>query len=230
MVGTRRAVQSTTAAVLAAAALLGGADSTIPARLDYHPVAPEQAQDILVQGTLRVVGLTCRLGTRTGTAVVLSDGRAVTNRHVVDGLRVLNVVPDLGPPALATSTLSVQADVAVVRTAPGNVKGLELAAHDPVPGEAVTVAGFADRYRLDVRPARVVDYVAGESRGEAGRVMRIDREVHPGMSGGPVIDAGGRLAGLVFAAERASGYGLVIPASRIEEALDEGSFVTPTGC
>ena len=230
MVGTGRAVQALTAMVLGAVAVVGPAAPTIPSRLDFHPVGRAQAQDILIQGSVRIVGVGCRLGMQSGTAVVLQDGRIVTNRHVVDGLRVMNVVPDFGPPLPATGTMGLQSDVALVTTGELDVKGLAVASHDPDPGDPVIVAGYADRYRLDVRPARVVDYVDGESRGEPGPVMRIDREVHPGMSGGPVIDAAGRLAGLVFAVEQASGYGLVIPASRLVETIDEGSFVARTGC
>jgi S1-C subfamily serine protease len=113
------------------------------------------------------------------------------------------------------SHLLADADLAVVGTRLHPGSPLRLADEDPAPSAPVTVAGYPEGRTLEVSHARVMDYVPGAPRAEQGTVMRVSMSPRPGMSGGPVLDATGRLAGLVYAVEGQSGYGLVIPASRL---------------
>jgi len=55
---------------------------------------------------------------------------------------------------------------------------------------------------------------------QIGDVMQIDAAVNPGNSGGPVVDASGRLVGVVFAGiMHAQGLNFAIPAERLAAAL-----------
>lgn len=49
--------------------------------------------------------------------------------------------------------------------------------------------------------------------------MRLDVRADPGDSGGPVVDATGRLVGIVYATERVTQMALVIPTSALRRVL-----------
>jgi S1-C subfamily serine protease len=221
---------------LVAAFVLGTAAPTIPASLDFRPLSPAEARAALVAATWRVVGLGCRVTTDSGTAALLADGRLVTNRHVVEGSRLLDVVADAGPAQPRAAVVSPADDVAVLPTAPDRRHGLTLAGRDPAPGDRVTVAGFPGSYRLRVVTARVAATVDGAPLGQSGPVLRLRLPLRPGaaglspgMSGSPVLDAAGHLAGLVFAVDHRSGEGLALPASTLRQAL-AGPLSPAPGC
>jgi S1-C subfamily serine protease len=55
---------------------------------------------------------------------------------------------------------------------------------------------------------------------QIGDVIQIDAAVHPGNSGGPVVDTSGRLVGIVFAGiEQHQGLNFAVPAERLAAAL-----------
>ena len=73
-----------------------------------------------------------------------------------------------------------------------------------------------------MRGGRVADYVIGAGAGDPARVMRLDLTVAPGDSGGAVVDAIGRVVGLVYASEVRDHRALVIPVSQIARARARG--------
>src|SRR4051794_158024 len=76
--------------------LLLTASSTAPAEADRPPLPAAALGRLLAGSTVRLSGFGC--GTSSdGTGFALGDGRVVTNRHVVDGMRQLAAVPDVGP-------------------------------------------------------------------------------------------------------------------------------------
>jgi S1-C subfamily serine protease len=205
-----------------------GAPETEPGPVS--PISPSDARRLITATTVRVLGFG-NSALNSGSGVACGDGATITNRHVVEGSAAINVAPHDGPVAFGRVELSAEADVAVVRTQLQPAESVRLADHDPVRGEAVTIAGYpVGGVALEVHPATVVDYVAGRYRDEHATVMRVSLNPQPGMSGGPVFDAGGRLAGLVYASEGQSGYGLVIPASRLLLALNGSGGLTRVGC
>jgi S1-C subfamily serine protease len=186
---------------------------------EVAPIAPDDAVRLVRSTTVRVLGFG-NSALQSGSGVTCADGSTITSRHVVEGSVAINVAPNEGPVAFGAVEMSDIADVAVVRTQLHTGRALRLADHDPGRGQRVLVAGYPrGETALVVHHARVVDYVAGRYRDDRDNVMRVSLNPKPGMSGGPVLDATGRLAGVVYASEGQSGYGLVIPASRLRVAL-----------
>ena len=200
---------------------------------ELEPIRPISAIDtrrLVTATTVRVVGFG-NSALNSGSGVACADGATITNRHVVEGSAAINVAPHEGPVAFGRVEVSTEADVAVVRTQLRTGQSVRLAPHDPGRGESVTIAGYrVGGLALEVHQATVVDYVAGRYRDERATVMRVSLNPQPGMSGGPVFDAGGRLAGLVYASEGQSGYGLVIPASRLRGVLHGSGGLARVGC
>jgi S1-C subfamily serine protease len=226
-VGVRRVL---VACVVVTAVVAGTATPTTPRGLDTAPVPLPELARWLAARVDRVVAFGCGLSSNAGTAAVLADGRAVTNRHVVDGALLVNVVPDRGRVVVGAGVVSPAADVAVLGAGPGRT-GLLLALSDPRPGDELVVAGYPEGgLTLRVGRARLVDYVDGTSRGEPGPVMRLAYRAARGMSGGPVVDRAGNLVGMLFAVERDTGLSLAIPASRLRTLLGADAFVAPSRC
>ena len=69
----------------------------------------------------------------------------------------------------------------------------------------------------------MLGYVEGVESTDPRLVMRLDVGAEPGDSGGPVVDADGRLVGIVYLRERITGRALVIPISEIRAALGGGA-------
>jgi len=212
---------------------------TMPARFDVTPLAKSDIDRRLEAATVSLVSLGCDLGLDSGTGVAVAGDRVVTNRHVTERFRSLQLVYDGTAPRMMTRALigaDQSNDVAVLRTGRIGLTPLPLARDDPRPGEAVWVSGYAHERGpnslqdgLVVAPAHVVAYEPGREVGQRDRVMRVDIPVRPGMSGGAVLDETGHLAGLVFAEQGATNSGLVIPVSVIRTELAE-HLPSPAGC
>jgi S1-C subfamily serine protease len=189
--------------------------------------------------------LGCDLSLRQGTAVAIDRGTLgpaiVTNQHVVGTFRSLDVSEDGFRPVPATgASVLPNADVAVVTAGGLGVAPLELATEDPQPGDPVRFAGYPHDAAapslpdgLVVDSARVVDYVFSPSpvtrTMPVMRVMRLSARAVPGMSGGPVLDRGGRIAGLVFGVQSPTDDTLAVPASVLRRLL-AGPSSSPGRC
>ncbi len=166
-------------------------------------------------------------GTRVGTGVLVTGGEVWTAGHVVDGASSVAVDGD-GPDDEFTTSVAVGLDWATVSVGSDATGALTVAPVDPPVGAAVRVAGRAGG-RTAVRSAVVQDYVMGAGAADPAMVMRLDITVAPGDSGGPVVDAIGRVVGVVYASEWRDHRALVIPVSQIAAARARG-LVAPTSC
>ena len=206
------------------------------ARLDTVPLSAAQIEHRVTVGTVELMSLQCDLTLNHGTGVAITTGRVLTNQHVVGSPRVVDVATDLAPVIRPTTIrASAGADLAVVDADPMPVKPLPLAPNDPEPGERVWLAGYphdgpnGTSKGLVVEPAKVVDYVDGRTMAQPGQVLRLDRAARVGMSGGPVLDAAGRLVGMVFGVQTTTGNSLVLPVSLVRTAMVE-PMITPPRC
>jgi S1-C subfamily serine protease len=211
----------------AGAVVVAPARATLSLALDFLPLSERARVESLTASTVRIVAFGCGATSGDGTGVVLDDGRVLTTRHVVDGAIALNVVPDIGRTSNGTALVSTTVDAGTVHTpAPLDADGLRLAAHDPVAGDELLVGGYPLGGPLRVLRADVVDVVDGTPLGQRGMVVRLDVDAERGMSGGPLLDRAGRVAGVMFAVDRGSGHTLAIPASSLRDAVTTPGALT----
>jgi S1-C subfamily serine protease len=220
------------AAALVAAVVACTPTHTTPASADFTPIDAQAALAALQRSTVQVMAFGCNLQRHDGTAVAIGDGQLLTNAHVVAGSRLVDIAADDAATRVGSEALVAPAgDVAVVDDPGPALPGLALAPRDPAPGSPVRVAGFpAGAPGLTLVSTQVADYADGQPVGEPWPVMRLMASVRPGMSGGPVLDAAGRLAGIVFGNEVPDGRALVVPVSQLRKLLAARTFAASSTC
>ena len=186
---------------------------------------------------VRVLGTACGLGIE-GSGWVARPGVVVTNAHVVAGEDDTVVQARGTGPRLSASAIHFDPrnDVAVLRVNGLDAPALSLA-RSVSPGTAGAILGFPDNGPYDARAGRVgatQATITGDAYGR-GPVTRLITSlrglVREGNSGGPMVDAGGRVLTTVFAAAvggaRRGGYG--VPDQIVRSALASASGTVSTG-
>jgi S1-C subfamily serine protease len=187
-------------------------------------------------GVVRVLGTACGLGVE-GSGWIARPGVVVTNAHVVAGeddtvVQLRGTGPKLRARAIA---FSARDDIAVLRVDGLGGRVLPLAT-DTSPGRSAAVLGFPHNGGYDVRAARLgatrrVISQDAYGRGPVTRSMLSLRGlVRHGNSGGPLVDAQGRVAGTVFAAStgRRRG-GFAVPNAVVRQILGSARGTVDTG-
>ena len=199
-----------------------------PAPVDDDPL---DAYSAAVIGALDVVGgavvsIDVRRARRgrdpdgAGSGVVVTpDGFVVTNHHVVDGQRELRVRGPAGEPAPATVIgVDPATDLAVLKA---DIASAGITAHAHLdgratvrPGQLVIAIGNPLGFASTVS-AGVVSALGRSLRGQAGRlidgVIQHTAPLNPGNSGGPLVDARGRVVGINTAIiARSQGIGFAV--------------------
>jgi hypothetical protein len=164
---------------------------------------------------VKVLGLACNVGVE-GTGWVAASDLVVTAAHVVAGEENTTIqIPGQEPSRRAdVVVLDVHNDIAVLHVEGLGLKPLRLA--DPRSGAAVAIIGYPLDRGLRATPGRIgptATVVTQDAlgHGPVGRtITAIAGEVEHGDSGGPAVDAGGRVQSSIFAARinSASGYGV----------------------
>lgn len=153
----------------------------------------------------------------TGTGVSIGAHVVLTNAHLTRN--PVTLATRCGEQELAVERIERAVDgddVALLVTAGPGLVPVQLADHDPGPGDPVLLAGYPGG-RLALQEGRV----DGTLRQDGREYLRFSPEPETGQSGSPLLDADGRIAGLAFARERAGGQGLAIPASRLRALVEE---------
>ncbi|MFI5041649.1 MAG: serine protease [Acidimicrobiales bacterium] len=225
------------AAVVIVIALTEFASPTAGARWDTTAVTAQQATELITRSTVQILAFGCDLQREEGSAVVIGSGRIITNDHVVGASRLIDVVASGMPLTVGSaSSATGSADLASVSVPGLDLPALALAPDNALVGSTVRLAGFPGappgqrESGLVISEERVVDYVPGPPLGEPGRVMRLSGPAQPGMSGGPVLDDAGHLAGIVFGNEVATGRALALPASLLRKLLTTSGSFAPSAC
>ncbi len=178
---------------------------------------------------VRILGTACGLGVE-GSGWVAGPGLVVTNAHVVAGEddTVVQAPGDATGSRDATLVhFDVHDDVAVLRV-PGLVAPALGLAGEPAAGTAGAILGYPLNGPFDVEAGRVgaTRIVLSEDAYGRGPVRRsvtpLRGRVRSGNSGGPVVDADGRVLTTVFAATTGSGDpgGYGVANEVVREALD----------
>lgn len=193
-------------------------------------VVPPLLEDAERANVVRVRSRTCD-GVGVGSGFLVAGGMLITNRHVVEGAVRLEVDTwDGRHLSVGVASQASLDDLAVLRLDGAVGTHAELAVVDPMPGDSVRAVGYPNGDQVTSTPGRVVDYVDGERYESAGRVLRASNDIAPGNSGGPLLDATGKVVGVVYAIDLRDGKALVIPVSRLASALagaDRFAPVTP---
>ncbi len=204
---------------------------------------PAIARDPVVRraaaSVVRVLGSACGLGIE-GSGWVVAPGVVVTNAHVVAGeedtvVQVGGLQPGLAAEPIAFDPTN---DIAVLRV-PGLAQPALPLAVDPPAGRAAAILGYPKDGPFDVRPGRIGQTQSvltqdAYGRGPVSRVLTPLRGlVRPGNSGGPMVDARGRVVTTVFAATtgggRHGGYG-VANATVAQDVRAAGGRVSTGPC
>jgi S1-C subfamily serine protease len=200
-------------------------------------IATTPAVQAAGRSTVRVLGTACGLGIE-GSGWVARSGEIVTNAHVVAGETDTTVqLRGSGPryPAQAI-WFDPHNDVAILRvSALSGARPLGLDIGAP-PGTPAAILGYPEDGAFDAQPGRLGTtgvYSAQDAYGQPTqrRITALRGLVRSGNSGGPMVDARGRVVTTIFAstvgAGSASGFG--VPASVVSNALSNAAGAVGTG-
>jgi S1-C subfamily serine protease len=195
------------------------------------------------RSVVRVDGTACGLAIE-GSGWVAEPDIVVTNAHVVAGEQDTTVEVGGNSPSLPAQPIAFDPtdDIAVLRVPELELPSLTLAVN-PSSGTPGAILGYPEDGPFDVQPGRVgrTQTVITQNAYGQGPVSRLLTPlrglVRPGNSGGPLIDADGRVLTTVFAgtlgARPSGGYGVAneTVATVLHEAnTHEGGQVSTGQC
>jgi S1-C subfamily serine protease len=186
------------------------------------------------ESVLRITGFACGLGIE-GSGWIAAPGLVVTNAHVVAGVDTPRVDRRDGRFRDASVVyFDARNDLAVLRV--GGLDGRPLPLAEPARGVNVAVLGFPQNGPYRAIPARLGATVTSVGRDAYGRfpvprtVTTMRGVVRSGNSGGPAVDAAGRVRTTVFARRAGGDGGYGVPVEQIREALANADRPLRTDC
>jgi S1-C subfamily serine protease len=184
-----------------------------------------QAERLVV----RVRNISC-IGVATGSGFALDEHTLVTNRHVLAGAESVEVSTWDGH-SLRVSTAKVGALVDMgIASVEGTLPSAGAAYAAPRQGRRAVVVGFPLGGPLTFSGGHILDFIDGSPYAIPGRIMRLTARVEPGSSGSPVLDDQGRVVGIVYAIELATGLALAIPLDTLRALVDRGGYQGIPSC
>lgn len=155
------------------------------------------------QSVVKVSSIGCG-GIVTGSGFPIGNGNIVTNAHVVSGTAAHTISTPAGNTYKANVILfDPERDVAVLQAPGFAAAGLQFAPADR--GTQGAVIGYPGGGAERTTPAVVNGTIPAEGRDiynqnvVTRQVFVLQASVHPGNSGGPLVDLQGRVLGMVFA-------------------------------
>jgi uncharacterized membrane protein required for colicin V production len=197
-------------------------------------------RDVIRAGrsVVKVLGTACGLGIEGSGWVARGGGVVVTNAHVVAGETDTTVeLRGQGPRYSAQPIwFDSQNDVAILRVGGiASAPALPIRVDAPA-GTSAAVLGFPENGPFDIQPARLgatTDVITQDAygRGPVRRsVTSLRGLVRSGNSGGPMVDASGRVLATVFAATTGGERGgYAVPDSVVLKALQSTRGPVTTG-
>ena len=178
------------------------ADVAAPSAAILASSGPRSARTSVV----KVYGMACGLGIE-GSGWVVAPDLIVTNAHVVAGERDTEIQLRGTGAAIPVTVVAfdVRNDLAVLRARALGLSPLRMAP-DPHTGESAAILGYPLDGPFRARAGRLgqtqqVDTQNAYGRGHVMReIAALRGMVKPGNSGGPLVDAQGRVLATVFAA------------------------------
>jgi serine protease Do len=196
-------------------AVRGAADSVV--NIQGQKSVAETTPDGRSAGTREVNGM--------GSGVVIDPrGYILTNLHVVDGVRQINVTLSGGQAYVAQLVnRDAETDLAVIRIrTPQPLEVIHIGtAEDLMVGETVVAVGNAFGYENTVSSGIVSQLHRNVQVNEVQQyldLIQTDASINPGNSGGPLLNIEGEMVGLNVAVRAgAQGIGFAIP---VDKALE----------
>ena len=175
------------------------------------------------RSVVRVKDTACGIGIE-GSGWVAAPHLVVTAAHVVEGGHGITA----GGHRATALLVDRSQDIAVLRVPRLRVPALGFG--DPHEGDAVAILGYPANGPFDAQPARIGSTADVVVSGLVRAVTALSGIVRHGNSGGPAVNAAGKVESTIFAARAGSthaGYGL--PASTIRSALARARRPVSTG-
>lgn len=197
-------------------------------------VVDNSAIQASLKSVVKISGESLRCDTGlTGSGFVYAPGRVVTNAHVVAGITSPNIhIPgQRGFLASKVVYLDPKVDVAILAVPALYTKPLRVT-ESIKRNDNVVIAGYPGGGDMTATAARIRGVVNTRATNELDvfgapavtrNIIVLEGQVHPGNSGGPVIDTKGRVVGMVFAqADDNSDTSFALSIKEITPALEAG--------
>jgi S1-C subfamily serine protease len=177
--------------------------------------------------TVRVRALKCdNVYFATGWAY---DKRTiVTNRHVVEGARRLEISTWDGQTlAVASAEQATGPDLALIHLAQdAYAVAPRVAKVNPKIGTPLHVIGYPEGRAPHENNGSVQRYLDKSSGDPSGTIMQMSGNIEPGNSGSPIVDNSGTVVAVAFAYQLSTGWDTSQPVSRLWPVL-HGQGLTP---
>ncbi len=193
-------------------------------------------QEIYAKTIDAVVSVTCttRTGTGTGSGVVISEnGYLVTNSHVIDGARTVEVLFNDGTARQATIIGSdALSDLAVLQVAAEGLTAAEFG-DDSALRVGDSVVAIGDPLGIELRGTMTNGIISAINRdiqtdGRTMTLIQTNAALNSGNSGGPLLNCFGQVIGINtmkmgdnMNAIGVEGIGFAIPSSTVKEVVDQ---------
>jgi S1-C subfamily serine protease len=200
------------------------------AQVEIPELRVDSTERQIRRAVLRIRAVGCD-GSATGTGFLIGERTVLTNRHVIEDSFRLELITWDGVVLIASAAAySQDDDLAVVTLDAAPPAGVILELHPSVVGSGtnITVVGYP-RATLQTIEHGTIARLSSQYPGRS-LVQVLTAPIRPGNSGGPVIDAAGRVVGVVYATDTESGEGLAIEMNVARYAELELSEHTPAAC
>ncbi len=199
--------RATVVALLGALALAGCVPLAPPPYATPAPVEPSESTASSLDGfthaeriSLRVFATACD-SYRTGTAWMLDETHAVTNRHVVEDTTDVELTDYRGTAYSASASAYSDTDDLALITIDGTFpEAGSLAEDEPLIGETLHVTGYAEGGPLATLTGPYVALRSNDLDPGGAPVYFVEVPARPGNSGSPLTDEEGGVVGVVFSA------------------------------
>jgi S1-C subfamily serine protease len=224
--------------------VLNALDRVDPAPSVTGPSAPVPPPDTAIatdpdvlgagDSVVRVLGTACGLGVE-GSGWAVRPGLVVTNAHVIAGSEDTTVTTQGGVELDATPVYYDPVDDLALLRVGANLPTLTIS-EQRESGAGAAVLGYPENGPYAVAPARLGETRPTISEDSYGNgpvertIVALRGSVRSGNSGGPLLDARGRVVGTVFAATTSGPPGgFAIPAEDVRAALGASVAAVSTG-
>lgn len=194
----------------------------------------DQAVEMTRESVVKVEGVGCG-GITQGTGFVIGIDLVMTNAHVIAGVKKPIIVDGNGQHTARAILFDARLDVAIL--ASSNLSGLPLKLNtDKVDvGSAALAMGFPGGGDFKLSPANVLERFSATGKDIYNQadvereIYSINADIQHGNSGGPLVNKGGEVIGLIFAESTTNGQvGYALVSGAVKEAVNTSNSQQPS--